>query len=139
MCKKKVLFICRNNSGRSQLAESLLEKNYGEHYDVYSAGYDPKDINPLTIKVLNEIGIDTSQKRSKSLNEFQGYEFDYVVSLCGDEEEVCPIFINGKNYIHKGFRDPRKFSGEDDAKLKGFRTILNEIKEWVHDEFKITE
>jgi arsenate reductase (thioredoxin) len=134
--KKKVLFICKNNSGRSQMAEALLENTYGDHYQVYSAGSDPQKINPLTIEVLKEIGIEMSGKRSKNLNEFHEYEFDYVVSLCGDKDEVCPVFINGKKHIHHGFIDPRSFTGNKNTKLELFRVVRDEIKEWIEAEFK---
>src|SRR5665648_610071 len=100
--KKKIIFICKNNSGRSKMAESIFKQTYGEYYEVYSAGSDPKEINLLTIKVLEEIGINTSLNRSKSLIEFQEYEFDYVVSLCGDEEDSGPA-LKGKKHIYHGF------------------------------------
>ncbi|MBI5679334.1 MAG: arsenate reductase ArsC [Methanobacterium sp.] len=131
--KKKIIFICKNNSGRSQMAESIFKQAYGEYYEVYSAGSDPKEINPLTIKVLEEIGIDTSLNRSKSLKEFQEYEFDYVVSLCGDEEGSCPTFLKGKKHIYHGFNDPKSFGGDKKAKLKLFRAIRDEINDWIRN------
>ncbi len=135
--KKKVLFICKNNSGRSQMAEALLENIYGDFYHAYSGGSDPREINPLTIKVLNELGIDISRKRSKSLNEFQDEEFDCVVSLCGDGDEICPVFVNGKKQIHQGFTDPRSFKGDNKTRLESFRLVRDEIKEWIKKEFEI--
>jgi arsenate reductase len=132
--KKKVIFICKNNSGRSQLAEALLKYTYGDFYDVYSAGSDPLEINPLTIKVLSEIGIDISQNKSKSLEKFQGQEFDYVVSLC--EEGACPIFIGGKIHIHQGFPDPKEFNGDHASRLDSFRNLRDEIQIWIKKEFK---
>ena len=133
--KKKVIFICKNNSGRSQLAEALLKNTYGDFYDVYSAGSEPLEINPLTIKVLSEIGIDISQNKSKSLKKFQGQEFDYVVSLC--EEGACPIFIGGKIHIHHGFPDPREFEGDYEFQLESFRKLRDEIQKWIKKEIKI--
>jgi arsenate reductase (thioredoxin) len=137
LAKKKVLFICKNNSGRSQMAEALLENTYGDHYQVYSAGSHPTKISPLTIEVLNEIGIDISHKCSKSLNEFQEAYFDYVASLCGDKDEVCPVFLNGKTYLHHGFPDPRSFKGDKNTKRDFFRKIRDEIQAWLEIEFKI--
>jgi arsenate reductase len=134
---KKVLFICKNNSGRSQMAEALLKEIYGDYYKVYSGGSDPKEINPLTIEVLKELGIDISQKRSKSLSEFQGREFDYVVTLCGDGEDSCPVFLDGKKYIHHGFTDPRSFTGDEKTRLDLFRSVRDEIKEWIEKEFEL--
>ena len=136
LTKKKVLFICKNNSGRSQMAESLLENTYGDHYLVYSAGSHPTEINPLTIEVLNEIGIDISHKCSKSLNKFQKADFDYVASLCGDKDELCPVFLNGKTYLHRGFADPRSFKGDKNTKRDFFRKIRDEIQAWIEIEFK---
>ncbi|HMK54082.1 MAG TPA: arsenate reductase ArsC [Methanobacteriaceae archaeon] len=133
--KKNVLFICRNNSGRSQMAEALLEYIYSDHYQVYSAGSDPKPINLLSIKVMEELNIDMSTKYSKSLKEFEGYEFDLVVSLCGEEDEQCPVFLTGKRYIHHGFSDPRSFTGTSEEKLELFRKVRDEIQEWIIREF----
>jgi len=133
--KKKVIFICKNNSGRSQLAEALLKNTYGDFYDVYSAGSDPLEINPLTIKVLSELDIDISQNKSKSLEKFQGREFDYVVSLC--EDGACPIFIGGKIHIHQGFPDPQEFNGDYNSRLDSFRNLRDEIQIWIKKEFKI--
>lgn len=114
------------------MAESIFKKAYGEYYEVYSAGSDPKEINPLTIKVLEEVGIDTSLNRSKSLNEFQEYEFDYVVSLCGDEDS-CPVFLKGKKHIYHGLNDLKSFDGDEKAKLKLFRVIRDEISDWIRN------
>ncbi|MDP3033838.1 MAG: arsenate reductase ArsC [Methanobacteriaceae archaeon] len=131
--KKKVIFICKNNSGRSQMAEALLKNTYSNHYEVYSAGSEPLKINPLTIEVLSEIGIDISQNKSKSLEKFQGQEFDYVVSLC--DEGACPVFIGGKTHIHQGFPDPREFKGDDKARLESFRNLRDGIQGWIKKEF----
>ena len=85
------------NSVRSQIAEGLLKSLYGEYYDVYSAGSDPTTVNPYAIKVLEEIGVDISKNRSKSLKEFDGLEFDYIVTVCGGESRVMSIFLWRKN------------------------------------------
>lgn len=132
---KKVLFICHNNSGRSQMAEALLEHLFKDRYQTYSAGVDPKPINPLTCKVLEELGIDMFSRHSKSLKEFEGAEFDLVVSLCGGEDETCPGFLTGKLYIHQGFTDPRSFSGEAEEKIELFRKVRDEIKAWIEKVF----
>ncbi len=133
---KRVLFICKNNSGRSQMAEAILRHLYGENFEVYSAGSDPRPINPHTIEVLDEIGIDASPQESKSLQIFQGQEFDVVVSLCGDEDEACPVFLTGKKYIHQGFKDPAGIKGDKKNQIKIFREIRDEIYRWIEDEFQ---
>jgi len=125
--KKRVLFICRNNSGRSQMAEGILRNMYGEHYHVQSAGSQPREINPLTVRVMEEIGIDMSSHKPTDLRELEGEEFDVVVSLC---DEACPVFPGGKRFMHAEFPDP---AGGDIAR---FRRIRDEISEWIRTEFK---
>jgi len=127
--KKRVLFICKNNSGRSQMAEGLLKHIHGDKYDVSSAGSDPKGVNPLTIQIMSEIGIDISDHSSDHLKEFEGQEFDYVVTLC--EEGECPLFIGGKKYIYHEFKDPATYFEDNLEKTDVFRLIRNEIKDWI--------
>lgn len=138
--KTKVLFICRNNAGRSQLAEGLLRHLHGDRYQVASAGSDPKPINPLTLEVLKEIGVDTSGQKSKGLQKFEGQEFDLVVSLCGGEEENCPVFLTTAEFIHQGFPDPRSISVNHhltpEEKLEEFRLVRDHIRDWIEQEFK---
>lgn len=136
--KEKVLFICKNNSGRSQMAEGLLEHYYGEYYEVYSAGSIPSMINPLTIEVMSEIGVDISDHESKSLDKFQKMNFDYIITLCSSEEIFCSVFPDGKNLIHRQFTDPR-VKGTNLEKLIMLRMVRDEIKEWIIHEFKKEE
>ena len=134
--KEKVLIICNHNSSRSQIAEGLLKSLYNEYYDVYSAGSNPTTVNPYAIKVLVEIGIDISKNRSKSLKEFEGFEFDYVVTVCGGDSRTCPFFYGGKNYLHESFEDPAEVYGTDHEKTEAFRRTRDEIKEWIEKSFK---
>jgi len=136
--KEKVLFICKNNSGRSQMAEGLLKHYYEEYYEVYSAGSIPLTINPLTIEVMGEIGIDISDHESKSIEKFQKMDFDYIITLCSPEEIYCPVFPNCKNLIHHQFTDPR-IKGTTPEKLVMLRRVRDEIKEWILKEFKKKE
>lgn len=129
--KKRVLFICNHNSARSQMGEGLLKALYGKYYDVYSAGSTPSSVNPYAVRVLEEVGIDISNNRSKSLKEFEGLEFDYVITVCGGEGESCPFFPGGKTYIHKSFDDPSAVDGTDHEKTDAFRKIRDEIKGWI--------
>ncbi len=135
--KDKVLIICNHNSARSQIAEGLLKSLYGEYYDVYSAGSDPTTVNPYAIKVLAEIGVDISKNRSKSLKEFDGLEFDYVVTVCGGEGQACPFFSGGKTYLHESFEDPAEVKGTDNEKTNAFRKTREEIKWWIEKTFKV--
>jgi len=135
--KEKVLIICNHNSARSQMAEGLLKSLYGEYYDVYSAGSNPTSVNPNAIIVLAEIGVDISENRSKSLKEFEGFVFDYVVTVCGGEGQACPFFPGGNNYLHESFEDPAEVSGSDYEKTDAFRRTRDEIKLWIEKTFKV--
>ena len=135
--KEKVLIICNHNSARSQIAEGLLKSLYGEYYDVYSAGNNPTNVNPFAIKVMAEIGIDISENRSKSLKEFEGLEFDYVVTVCGGEGQACPFFSGGKTYLHESFEDPTAVYDTDKEKTDAFRRIRDEINVWIEKTFKV--
>jgi len=113
------------------MGEGLLKSLYGKFYDVYSAGSNPSSVNPYAVRVLEEMGIDISNNRSKSLKEFEGLEFDYVITVCGGEGESCPFFPGGKTYIHKSFEDPSAVDGTDHEKTDAFRKIRDEIKGWI--------
>lgn len=118
--KKKVLFICKHNSARSQMAEGLLKSLYGDCFEVKSAGTDPDQVNQHAVEVMADRGIDISHSRSKSLDEFEGVEFDYVITVCEGEDDVCPFFIGGRTYIHKSFTDPSLVCGDETEKIKFF-------------------
>jgi arsenate reductase (thioredoxin) len=94
-------------------------------------------VNPYAIKVLAEIGVDISKNRSKSLNKFEGLEFDYVVTVCGGDGQACPFFSGGKTYFHESFEDPSEVVGTDQDKTDAFRKTRDEIKEWIEKTFKI--
>lgn len=134
--KEKVLFLCNQNSARSQMAEGLLKSIYGENFEVYSAGSNPSTVNPYAVKVLKEVGVDISDNRSKSLKEFEDFEFDYVVTVCAGEGEACPFFHGGKTYLHESFEDPVAVDGNDHEKTDAFRRIRDEIKEWIKESFR---
>lgn len=135
--KKKVLFICQHNSARSQMAEGLLNALYGEYYDVHSAGSNPTMLNPYAVKVLEEVGINISDNYSKSLKKFKDFKFDYVVTVCGGEDDACPFFPGGKKYFHESFLDPSKVDGTDNEKADAFRKIRDEIRGWIKVTFRV--
>ncbi len=134
LLKKRVLFICTHNSARSQIAEGLLNSLYGSRYEAHSAGIAPTAINPYAVRAMAEIGIDISANRSKSIEEFRGEIFDYVVTVCDDAREACPFFP-GKKVIHKSFQDPSQFRGTDDEILVKVRKVRDEIKGWIESTF----
>ncbi len=133
--KKKVLFICTHNSARSQMAEGILRSLYPEQYEVYSAGTEPTEINPSGVKVMQEIGIDISFHRAKSIKEFIDEIFDYVVTVCDQAKESCPFFPGG-TVIHQSFMDPSQLKGTEAEIIEGFREIRDEIMAWVASVFK---
>ena len=136
--KPRVLFICTGNSARSQMAEAILQKIGGEKFDVFSAGLEPSTVNPFTIKVLSEIGIDWTTARAKGLTEFLGkLHFGYVITVCSRAEERCPIFPGMGQRLHWPFDDPAAVNGSDDEKLNAFRTVRDEIQKKVTDWYEI--
>lgn len=126
--KKKVLFICTHNSARSQMAEGFLNALYGDRYEGYSAGMETAKVNPYAVKVMAEIGIDISAHRSKSIEEFRGKSFDYVVTVCDHAKEACPFFP-GEKILHRDFEDPSEFKGTTDEILEEVRRVRDEIKD----------
>jgi arsenate reductase (thioredoxin) len=128
MDKPKVLFLCTGNSARSQMAEALLRAYAGDHFEVFSAGMEPRGINPLTIQVMEEMGLDLSGHTSKDLNSFIGkISFDTMITVCGRAEESCPIFPGMGIRMHWDIEDPSKFSGTEAAKLAKFREVRNRL------------
>jgi arsenate reductase len=128
MNKTKVLFLCTGNSARSQMAEALLRKYASEHFDVYSAGLEPKGINPFTTQALNEVGLDISGQRSKDVVEYLGrINFGYVITVCSNAEANCPIFPGVSIRLHWPFEDPAHFEGSDMEKAAKFREVRDQI------------
>lgn len=128
---KKVLFLCTGNSCRSQMAEGFLQYMAGDKFEVFSAGVKPTQVNPLAIKVLAEVGIDISNHRSKSAMEFIGQKFDYVITVCDNAKQTCPMFPGRYEKIHWDLEDPAGALGSDDEKLVVFRKIRNQIKKYI--------
>lgn len=133
--KQRILFLCTHNSCRSQMAEGLANHFLADHCQAFSAGSEATRVNPLASRVLSELGIDISHQHSKTLDEFQGQNFDHVVTLCGDANESCPLFIGGVERIHHGFDDPSRLKGSEEEVLPEFRRVRDEIKEWIVNYF----
>jgi len=117
------------------MAEGILRHLYGKRFDVHSAGTQPSRVNPYAVRVMEEIGIDITGHSSKSIDVYEGACFDRVVTVCDQANEACPVFFGGGEHTHKGFRDPAGFRGKDEEILAGFRTVRDEIKDWVESEF----
>lgn len=144
--KKKILFLCTHNSARSQMAEGLLRAFHGDRYEAYSAGVEATTVNPHAVVVMKEIGIDISGQRSKTPQEFKDIIFDLAVTVCDRAKVACPICSTNielptkspraREVIHKSFDDPAAAVGSEEEKLKVFRRVRNEIKDWISQTFK---
>ena len=123
MSKQRVLILCTGNSARSQMAEGLLRDQTGDQFEVSSAGTRPVGLNPNAVKVMAELGIDISNYRSKSVDQFAGQEFDYVITVCDNARERCPIFPRTYKFLHWSFDDPAAAQGAREEKLAVFRRV----------------
>jgi arsenate reductase len=129
--KKRVLILCTGNSARSQMAEGLLRHDAGNRFEVFSAGTEPSQVRPEAIAAMRELGIDISGHRSKSVDEFIGQHFDYVLTVCDNAKESCPIFPGKAVTIHRNFEDPATLEGSEGERLAAFRRIRDEIHEYL--------
>ncbi len=133
--KTRVLFVCTANAARSQMAEGLLREKYGDRFEVFSAGTRQAKVSVRAIEVMQEIGIDISHHRSKTLAEYSGASFDLAVTLCDNAHAICPVVSGAKKTIHHGFADPHLTPGTDEDILEGYRRVRDEIADWIDDEF----
>jgi arsenate reductase len=137
MIKQRVLILCTGNSARSQMAEGLLRHDAGDHFEALSAGVEPSYVRPLAIEAMREVGIDISAQHSKSVDEFTGGEFDYVITVCDNANEHCPVFPGTTKRIHWSFEDPAAARGDEAAQLAVFRRVRDQIRvklrQWVSE------
>lgn len=129
--KKRVLILCTGNSARSQMAEGLLRHDAGNRFDVESAGVQASFVRPEAIAVMRELGIDISGHRSKNVDEFAGQSFDYVITVCDNARETCPIFFGKAEKLHHDFDDPAVFNGGDEERLALFRRVRDELRAYL--------
>ena len=130
--KKRVLILCTGNSARSQMAEGILRHDCGDAFEVSSAGTKASFVRPKAIQAMSEIGIDISSHRSKSVDEFVGQQFDYVITVCDNAKESCPVFPGGAVRIHQNFEDPPAPGvGDDEFRLAVFRQVREEVRRWM--------
>ena len=125
--KIRVLFICTHNSARSQMAEGFLRHLAGDRFDVYSAGTEATSIRPEAIFVMNEIGIDISGQTSKTLHRYLPERWDYVITVCDDANESCPVFPGTSERSHWSFPDPSKATGSEEARVSAFRDVRDQV------------
>jgi arsenate reductase len=134
MAKKRVLILCTGNSARSQMAEGLLRHDAGERFDVESAGTKPSIVRPEAIVAMKELGIDISGHRSKSVDEFEGEQFDYVITVCDNAKESCPVFFGPVKRLHHSFDDPPTMSeGTDEERLAIFSRVRGELRTYLNE------
>lgn len=132
MTKKRVLILCTGNSARSQMAEGLLRHDAGNSFDVESAGTRPGSVRPEAIAVMRELGIDITGHRSKSVEEFDGQHFDYVITVCDNARESCPVFFGKAIRMHHSFEDPPAESvGTEAERLAVFRRVRDELRTYL--------
>jgi arsenate reductase (thioredoxin) len=132
--KRRVLILCTGNSARSQMAEGILRHDGGDAFEVESAGVKPGGVRPEAIQAMQEIGIDISGHRSKSVDAFVGQEFDTVITVCDNTKETCPVFPGKTERVHRSFEDPPPpGEGSDEERLSIFRRVRDEIREWMKD------
>ena len=127
MEKQKVLILCTGNSARSQMAEGLLRSMAGDRFAVFSAGTKPSFVRPEAIVAMRELGVDLSSHRSKSVDEYRDASFDYVITVCDNANESCPLFAGKAERIHWSFEDPAAVDGGEETRLGSFRTIRDQI------------
>jgi arsenate reductase (thioredoxin) len=139
MTKQKILFLCTGNSARSQMAEAFVRRHADDRFEAHSAGLEPKGLNPLTLRVMNEVGIDVSGQESKNLDAYRGkMPFDYLITVCDDADQNCPAVWPGVHQrMHWSFQDPTAVQGSEEKKLAAFRKardlIEAKVKDWLRE------
>ncbi len=129
----RVLILCTGNSARSQMAEGLLRHEGGATFEVHSAGTHPTSVRPEAVAVMSELGIDISQHWSKSVDEFRGQEFDFVITVCDNANAACPHFPGNTRRLHWPFEDPAAVTGTLAERLAAFRQVRDQIRAKVRE------
>jgi arsenate reductase len=128
----RVLFVCTGNSCRSIMAEALLRDIGGADFEVHSAGTHPKGLNERSLRTLAQAGLDASWARSKSVDEYLGQPFDYVITVCDQARQVCPVFPGGGSALHWGYEDPAEATGTDEEQMAVYRRVFIALGERIH-------
>lgn len=129
--KKRILFLCTGNSCRSQMAEGLINHDFSGQVRAFSAGTEPKGLNLKAVQVMAELGIDISKNTADHTSQYEGQPFDFVITLCGDANEKCPLFFGGVHRTHIGFDDPPKTIGSEEEVMNVYRRVRDEIREKI--------
>ena len=134
-----VLFVCTHNSARSIMGEALLRAKGGEAYVAESAGTEPAEVRPLTLRVLEEAGIPTEGLRSKSVQEFMGQKFDYIITVCDSARQNCPVFPGEGDRFHWGYPDPSAATGTDEERMEAFRKVFTAMSQRIDLFMNVTD
>jgi arsenate reductase (thioredoxin) len=134
MTTQRVLFLCTHNSARSQMAEGLLRHLAGDRFEIMSAGTEATSVRPEAIRAMADLGVDISGQSSKTLERYLGEPFDYVVTVCDDANEACPVFPGAENRLHWSFQDPSRAEGSEEKRLEVFRKVRDEIQARIREE-----
>lgn len=134
MPTQRVLFLCTHNSARSQMAEGLLRSLGGGRFEAHSAGTEATAVRPLAIRAMAEAGIDISSQTSKTLDPYVDQRFDYVVTVCDDANESCPIFPNATHRVHWSLPDPSKATGSETEQLAVYRNVRDDLRKRIEAE-----
>ena len=128
MTKKRVLFLCTHNSARSQMAEGMLGHLAGDRFEPFSAGTEATHVRPEAVEAMREVGVDISGQRSETLDRYLGKPFDYVVTVCDDANEACPVFPEARERLHWSLPDPSAVTGGNGERTEAFRSVRDEIR-----------
>jgi arsenate reductase len=134
--KKRVLFLCTGNSCRSQMADGIANYDFADGIEAFSAGTEPHGLNPKAVQVMAEIGIDISGNSSDHISKYEGQSFDYVITLCGDANENCPLFFGGVKRLHMGFPDPPREGTDQVALLSVYRRLRDDMRRKLGEFFR---
>jgi arsenate reductase len=134
MTTQRILFLCTHNSARSQMAEGLLRHLAGDRFEIMSAGTEATSVRPEAIRAMADLGVDISGQTSKTLERYLGEPFDYVVTVCDDANEACPVFPGAENRLHWSFQDPSRAEGSEEKRLEVFRKVRDEIQARIRKE-----
>lgn len=130
---KRILVLCTGNSCRSQIADGYLHHFAGDKAEVYSAGVETHGVNPRAIAIMKEDGIDISHHTSNNVNEYTQIPFDYVITVCDNAKERCPVFPTTAQKFHHNFPDPAKATGTEEEIMQAFRSVREEIKAYCKE------
>jgi arsenate reductase len=130
---KRILIICADNSTLSQIAEEFLKRITFNRVEVFSAGIQPKNLSNYAVKTMQELGIDITKSRTKSVNEFYHEKFDYIITLQDSVRDKVPAFQGSHTKIHKSIEDPARAKGSEQEKLEVYRKVRDQIKDWLSD------